>query len=293
MQERKQAWLFLKDREDGVPMNSYMHLARNSPGKAPAYLHYHRWTEFGICLSGRGIFYIQGDVYPFAAGDISVIYPGEYHIAQSVSETPSDWWFLTIDEKKLFADWPDRERLLRLASGGYGHILKRNENRQIHAALRRMTELYREDSTVMDGLRGQMGALYACILYETAGWQRDTREEGTLPAVSGAGSMISPAIQYMLSYYTDPVTTEELCALCHISPVHLRRIFTASVGISPIAFLHRVRISHACLALSGTDDSILSIAERCGYPSLSSFNRQFQKQMHKSPSEYRRDEAGQ
>lgn len=293
MQERKQAWLSLKDHEENVPMNSYMHLARNSPSKAPAYLHYHQWMELGICLSGRGIFYIHGDVYPFAAGDISIIYPGEYHIAQSVSDTPSDWWFLTVDENKLFTDWPDRDRLLSLASGGYGHILTRSENRQVKSTLSRMTELYTEDSTVMEALRGQIVALYACILYETAGWQRNAREEGTLPAVSGADSMISPAIQYMLSYYMNSVTTEELCALCHISPVHLRRIFTASVGISPIAFLHRIRISHACLALSGTDDSILSIAERCGYSSLSSFNRQFQKQMHMSPSEYRRDEAGQ
>jgi len=289
MQKRKQALLYVKDMADNVPLNLYMHLARHSPGKDPAFLHHHQWMELGICLSGEGIFYIRGDVYPFETGSISIIYPGEHHIAQSVSEIPSDWWFLTIDGNVLFADWPDRDKLLQLASGGSGHILTVSENRQITCALQRMIELYTEDRTVMENRRGQMGALYACVLYETAGWQTGNRAEEELSAISEAGSMVSPAIRYMLSHYMDQVTTEELCGLCHMSPVHLRRIFAASMGISPIAFLHKIRISHACFALNSTEESILSIAERCGYQSLSSFNRQFQKHMHMSPTEYRRD----
>lgn len=274
---------------EDVHMNPYMDLSRHMPNAEPEYLHYHEWPEFGICLSGRGIFYIRNNVYPFGPGDISVIYPGEKHIAQSVADGLSDWWFLTIDEQVLFADWPDRERLFQLAAGGRGHILTRNENRQIATNLSRMVELYTEDRTVMQERRGQMGALFACILYESAGWNTNLREEDAgEPVVSETVSMVMPAIQYMLARYMEPVTTEELCTLCHISPVHLRRIFTASVGVSPIAFLHRIRISHACLSLTGTEDSILAIAERCGYTSLSSFNRQFQKQMHMSPTEYRR-----
>jgi AraC-like DNA-binding protein len=51
--------------------------------------------------------------------------------------------------------------------------------------------------------------------------------------------------------------------------------------------LHKIRINHACSELSSTELPIVSIAERCGYTSLSSFNRQFQKIMQISPSEYR------
>jgi len=289
MQKRNRTMFTVLSDAEHVPLNLYMHLSRHMPNAEPDFLHHHNQPELGICLAGRGIFYIHGNVYPFEAGDISIIYPGENHIAQSVSAGLSDWWFLTIDEKAIFADWSDRDTLFRLAAGGSGHILTHGENRQIASALYRMVELYTDDSEIMRNRRSQMGALFASILYETAGWDTEfPKSEEELHSFSGMNSIVYPAIQYMLNRYMDPIDTEMLCVLCHISPVHLRRIFTATTGVTPIAFLHRIRISHACLSLTGTEDSILSISEQCGYTSLSSFNRQFQKQMHMSPSEYRR-----
>lgn len=259
-----------------------------SPGEAPSALHFHKHIELGLCFSGRGIFYIHDEIYPFVAGDISIIYPGESHIAQSARNAPADWQFLTVDVDALLGAWQDFPTLRNLAfrPRGSGHILSSTENMQILPYLRRIISLYEQDTCMREEKRGQFEALFACVLYESRDWAR--------PRASADGAyytehlqQIYPAVKYVLNHYSEDVSSAQLCACCNLSPVHLRRLFSAMVGVPPIAFLHKIRINHACSELSSTELPIVSIAERCGYTSLSSFNRQFQKIMQISPSEYR------
>lgn len=266
--------------------------APTTPIAAPDYFHFHSQFELGLCLDGRGIFYIHGNVYPFEAGDISVIYPGEHHIAQSAANAMSRWVFITADVDRVFASWKELPALHALACDrlGCGGILRTAENRQILPYLQRMISLHGEEDRTPAEKMGHYAALLACILYESA------RREGEgatgampMPAPSSSGQLqrIYPAIQYLFAHYAEQVRVEELCRSCNLSPVHLRRLFADTLGCSPLDFLQRIRISHACSELRSTQQNVLVIAEQCGYVSLSSFNRQFRQRMHLSPSEYR------
>lgn len=263
-------------------------LGATTPVEAPSCLHFHKQLEMGLCLSGRGVFYIHGEVYPYGAGDISLIYPGESHIAQSARSAPSDWLFLTVDTERLFSGVRDEARLRALSFRplGTGHVLSGEENRTVVAFLRRTISLYEDKSRTHDEKREQYAALLACLLYESVAWEHRP-VAATVPLYTERLREIYPAVQYILNRYTEDVQTTQLCEACSLSPVHLRRLFAALLGLSPIAFLHKTRISHACSALADPSLSMLAVAEQCGYSSLSSFNRQFQKWMHCSPSEYR------
>lgn len=262
-------------------------LSPTTPYDAPENLHFHKQLELGLCLSGHGIFYIHNEIYPFGPGDISLIYPGESHIAQSARTAPSDWQFLTVDIEALLGSWQDFGALRTLAEQyGAGRILSGTENKQVAPYLRRLISLYYEDARTYGEKLGQYAALIACILYESAVWMHAAEREGE-PRYPDGLRELYPAVQYILNRYSEDVQTSQLCECCNLSPVHLRRKFAALMGVSPIAFLHKIRISHACSALSSTEFSVLSVAQQCGYSSLSSFNRQFQKWMHCSPSEYR------
>lgn len=271
---------------------SGVHIQQHSPPPGTQRLHYHECIEFGICLQGYGIFYIRDDIYPYGKGDISVIYPGEKHIAQSVGDTDSTWHFITIDHHLLLSGMPELEPLLHLAmgEGRRGHILTRSENHRIQPYIQRLSELCMEQTNPYRS--GYLAVLYTAILYESAEWE----DEPQLPipdtdTLSAKLSVLTPAIQYLLDHYTEPIAIDALCACSHISPVHLRRLFSEAIGLSPLAFLHKIRISYACIALRETEASVLAIAEQCGYLSLSSFNRQFLKIMHMSPTSYRHSEA--
>ena len=259
-----------------------------SPYDSRSKLHYHKQLELGLCLSGRGVFYIQGEVYPFCAGDISLIYPWESHIAQSARSAPSNWVFLTVDTDELFKGATGDAVLKGLAFQplGTGRVLSAEENRSVAFYLNRLISLYNDERYLHCEKRPHYAALLSCFLFESARWEKWSKPM-QLDGYGDRLKTIYPAIQYILNHYNEDVNVIQLCECCHLSSAHLRRSFDSIVGVSPIAFLHKIRINHACSALRDSTLSIISVAEQCGYSSLSSFNRQFRKWMNHSPTEYR------
>lgn len=71
-------------------------------------LHYHDTTELGYCHKGSGVFVVGNKKLSFSAGDVSIIAPGEMHLAQSHRGTQSLWTFVFVDMNELllprFAD---------------------------------------------------------------------------------------------------------------------------------------------------------------------------------------------
>lgn len=93
------------------------------------------------------------------------------------------------------------------------------------------------------------------------------------------------SLRYMQSNYANPLTIPEVAKnCCDLSPSQFRKKFAALTGTSPLSYLQRLRIWAACRELYLREKSIGEIAADCGFPTLSCFHRQFQKQMHCSPS---------
>ena len=47
------------------------------------FLHYHNVFEIGMVVEGNGTFLINNQIKYFSKGDISVMYPGDFHITNS------------------------------------------------------------------------------------------------------------------------------------------------------------------------------------------------------------------
>lgn len=93
------------------------------------------------------------------------------------------------------------------------------------------------------------------------------------------------SLRYMQSNYAKPLTIPEVAKnCCDLSPSQFRKKFAVLTGTSPLSYLQRLRIRAACRELYLREKSIGEIAANCGFPTLSCFHRQFQEQMHCSPS---------
>ena len=55
-----------------------------------------------------------------------------------------------------------------------------------------------------------------------------------------------------------------------------------------MSYVISLRINHAKLLLSETDQSVTDIALECGYTDFNYFSKQFKKLTHLSPSEFRK-----
>ena len=101
-------------------------------------------------------------------------------------------------------------------------------------------------------------------------------------------SAIGPALEYMHTSYDQAFSMEKLAEICHISPTHFRRLFSAQMGTNPLHFLHQLRVIQSCRLLRSTDKTIAEIATQVGYSSLCCYNQHFRRFMGCTPSAWRK-----
>jgi AraC family transcriptional regulator of adaptative response / DNA-3-methyladenine glycosylase II len=91
-----------------------------------------------------------------------------------------------------------------------------------------------------------------------------------------------------------PVTHSipELAAALGITDRHLRRVFLAEYGVSPVQYLQTQRLLLAKSLLTDTRLSVIDAAMAAGFGSIRRFNDLFQKHYHLAPNELRNNARG-
>jgi AraC-like DNA-binding protein len=101
------------------------------------------------------------------------------------------------------------------------------------------------------------------------------------------GMRIASIYNFIMQHYDKPVTLEDVAKQAHMTPQAFCRYFKKHTRHTFVSFLNEVRINEACKQLTdGAYDSISTIAYRCGFNSITNFNRVFKSVTALSPSEY-------
>jgi transcriptional regulator GlxA family with amidase domain len=80
-----------------------------------------------------------------------------------------------------------------------------------------------------------------------------------------------------------PALAERAC----MSPRNFARAFRKAVGVTPAAYVEAARVETARVALDGTQEPIEQIARRCGFGTVETMRRTFQRRLGVGPSSYR------
>ncbi len=98
----------------------------------------------------------------------------------------------------------------------------------------------------------------------------------------------SQILAYLLKNYSDPdFTVSDLAENSGMSEVHLRRIFSSSVGTSPVKYLNILRLDKAKTMLATSDYTLEEISSAVGIRDPYYFSRLFKKEIGMTPSAYR------
>ena len=97
---------------------------------------------------------------------------------------------------------------------------------------------------------------------------------------------IAPSIEFILNNYDKKITNEMLAQISSLSVVYFRKLFTETLGVSPIAYVNILRIKKAKEILSSDYDSLSDVAYSLGFANLYDFSRTFKKHTNLSPSAY-------
>lgn len=89
-------------------------------------------------------------------------------------------------------------------------------------------------------------------------------------------------------HYAEPLDLAALAAVAGISKFHFQRLFTATYGVSPAAYVSRRRVERAQDLLRSTNLTVTEICHAVGFSSLGSFSARFSELVGESPSGFQR-----
>ena len=246
--------------------------------------HHDNAFEFVFIEKGKATWEVDGELYPTHAGDLFHTRPNEIHRARSnVIEPSSLWWivvsipqpqdgpssidFLT-DKEQTQAILQQLQNLPRIVPAG-------NKFGQIFMKLRRAIEL-------RDGLtRLRVNLRILDLLLHII-------ELTPLSQHKPQATDYKPYLQRKLSEdWSWRPTVTEIARELNYSASHFSKLFREQAGLSPIAYLERLRIEQACHLLQTSQSKMTEIANLLGYYSSQHFASTFQRYTGYSPTAWR------
>lgn len=128
--------------------------------------------------------------------------------------------------------------------------------------------------SLFDGNRAEIMSIFYHMLHR-------------LGSTESESSIILPAVKYLEQNYQNPnLTNTELAAVCNISEVYFRRIFTKRYKTTPKQYLIDVKINKAKQLLCEGALKICAVASQCGFSNQYHFCRTFKEKTGLTPTEY-------
>jgi len=111
-------------------------------------------------------------------------------------------------------------------------------------------------------------------------------------AIDAGSRLAQGAVDLIESGVMDDGGMDRLAARVGVSDRHLRRVFDAEFGVSPIEYAQTHRLLLAKRLLTDTHLPVTAIAHASGFASVRRFNALFRDRYRMAPSRLRRDAAG-
>lgn len=265
-----------------------------SYGRDIDYLHFHNYLEIGYCYEGCGDLTLGEQDLRFLGNQFTVIPKNYPHTTNSDKGTVSKWEYLFIDTESFLRDFyqeggSNTKKTERMIQKIYSRAVLKNveDSPKIAGMIRQILEIMRNtEEFYIDEAKGILAALLVNIARENSAQRVDTEAHDDM--AERVTTPISHALDYITLHYMEPLKIEDLAKWCHISETHFRRIFSSYMNMSPLEYINLVRIQTACEYLKKTDSSVSDIAHKCGFSTMSTFNRNFKQVMGVSPCEWRK-----
>lgn len=258
-----------------------------SPESFPA--HGHDFTELVIVLMGTGTHVLNQEQARLAAGDVYVLRGDMRHsIEQPEGLTICN---IKFDESHFFSATDDLNRIpgfnalfdtpaRRGAKGGPDMRLHVEQLKYVRHLL---DELEIEFTVRQAGFRTRIRAIFLNLIVLLA-----RACEGSQQANEKQLQRISEAIAFMENNYLRIIRLEEIAAKAFLSPAHFCRVFKSMYQVSPLDYVKKLRLWHACQLIKSRAAPIKEIAYACGFSDHNYFSRCFKKEMGYTPAEFAR-----
>lgn len=249
-------------------------------------LHFHNYMEIGFCYGGDGEMILDEESIPYEADMITIIPKNYPHNTNSTNFAPCRWEYLFIDaeaflkeiyrDNQMFAEdliTIINNRAWTVQSGKYPETA--GLIRGIMEEMRYKKEFY------VESVRGMILSLLMNIVRMNHKVTSKVRKQ------SSGVSQMTVALHYIGKHYAENLTIGDLAEVSHMSETHFRRVFQKAMNMTPSDYLNLVRVQMSCEYMKKHTDSMELVAEKCGFQSVSTFNRNFKKILGITPYQWK------
>jgi AraC-like DNA-binding protein len=248
------------------PPRNILVFSRRTPEEAmDGGVHVHQRFVFFWAVQGAGSIMVDGALLSLDAGQGLLLFPFQQHHFSTFGCKELLWFFVSFEVAEAPFLEPLRMRPVTISDEATG-FLKR-VIRAFHAGGKEA---------------GDITAWLMLLL------SRLVQAAGMRPATTGIhDSLIRNVVKLVYTCLDRPLSITEVADAVHVSASHLRREFSARMGISLGRFMLKARLNHALALLQTTDLPVGRIAEACGFGSVYAFSRAFRKEKGAAPSSCR------
>ena len=259
--------------------DSILEFYHYAPGPAEA-MPNHSHDDYQICLSIGGTdteVYYRGAYHLAPINSLSIVHPGEMHKVRQLEDRlcNSSQWMLYVK--------PTLMRQVAASLSGGGHAVPffakiiSLESDLIHSYLQLCHSISDAASTLAQESR--LIALLGRLIQHCANVQFES-----LP-IELAHQQIQTVRAYLEEHFAENITLEQLAQIAHLSPYHLNRVFSQTVGLPPHKYRLQVQVERArSLLLQGMP--LKQVAVETGFADQSHLTRHFKRLMRVTPGQY-------
>lgn len=236
--------------------------------------HLHTHIELALFFEGHCTAFADTERTEIEAGDVFIAFPNQIHRYESYGKERYCLFIVNPDMLDELAEVFATSRPVSAKIPGLAN------DPEVLALAERLIALEAEKNAYTETRRrGYLLALFGKLLAATT----------LSKTVPGDSHALKAIVNYCAKNYTADLSLNLLESELHISRYYISHLFSDKLQIGFNDYVNSLRVSFACNYLRHSDRSVTEIGSLVGFGTLRTFNRAFQKQMGKTPSEYRRE----
>ena len=256
------------------------------------HLHRHKEAQITWVQAGEGTLIAGNNMHTFRSGEIYLLGADQPHLFKSNPE-----YF-----------YPDNKKLIRALTiffdpnGSLASLFNLPEMKSLRDFVQQTEQGFRipveyvdKISRAMTEIRKSSGSDQLICFLQLLGILQSITPlpEALSPSAishgitESEGIRISNIYNYILQHYSEAITLDDVAREACMTPQAFCRYFKKHTGHTFVSFLNSMRVNEACKKLmENKHESISVVAYKCGFTSITNFNRVFKSVMGNSPRGY-------
>lgn len=255
-------------------------------------MHWHKYMQVAVCLSGTGEFFFSNKVYDVEQGDIFITNNFESHVAVAHAGEKTEYLFVVfLPELIAFPGCRqfDLEYLypFRYNAATFEHKISGRTAvaKDAQEIMLKMHQLWAEKKP---GLKYEIDAHLRLLLSILIRYYKDKCENHAAYDPTKNNKLFE-AVHYINAHYLKKITLEEVSAAIYMSSSRFRHLFKETMNMGFKEYVTFLRLSEAKKLLQISNMNIRDISIHCGFSNLNQFYRVFTRYVHSLPAEYRKN----